>query len=92
MTTMPSPRMRCVFYPNDNTNLGLRPEVERWFTSTRGPSAQGAIEVRGRQGNIYHLGTLAEESQSHREWPIEVFDLLRNQRSMPDALLVMWKD
>ena len=50
------------------------------------------IEVRGRQGNIYHLGTLAEESQRHREWPVEVFDLLRNRGSMPDTLLVMWKD
>ncbi len=30
--------------------------------------------------------TLAGESQGHREWPIEVFDLLRNRGSMPDAL------
>jgi hypothetical protein len=92
MATMPSRHARCVFYSNDNTSLGLGKVVERWFTSTRGPSAQGTIEVRGRQGNIYHLGTLAEESQKHREWPIEVFDLLRNRGSMPDALLVMWKD
>ena len=90
MATMPSRQARCVFYSNDNTSLGLGEAVERWFTSRNRPSVQGTIEVRGRRGDIYHLGTLAEESQRHREWPIEVLDLLRNRGRMPDALIVVW--
>jgi hypothetical protein len=92
MTTMPPipSHARCVFYTSDNTDLGLSEAVRLWFASMRRPTAHGTITVPGREGGIYHLGTLADESRG-RDWPIEVHDWLRERGNMPDALVVVWK-
>ena len=64
MATMPPTpsHSRCVFYTSDNTGLGLGEAVKLWFVSMRGPVAHGTITIQGRQGGIYHLGTLTDES------------------------------
>ena len=92
MATMPAPpsHARCVFYGSDTSGLGPNEAVKQWFVSMRRPTAHGTITVRGRQGDVYHVGVLTEESQG-RDWPIGVHDWLRERRNMPDALVVVWQ-
>lgn len=91
MTTMPSRQVRCVFYPNANSGLGFGEAVERWFTSTTRRSSHGTIEVKGRRGHIFHLETLAAESEKHPEWPDGVREWLKERGVLADALVVVWE-
>ena len=91
MGTMPPREARCVFYSNDNSGLGLGEAALQWFTSTGRARAHGTIEVPGRRGDIYHLGTLPGESQRYPEWPAGVHEWFKERGSLPDALVVVWE-
>ena len=92
MTTMPPrPTRRCVAYTPDDSGLYFMPGVEEWFKGPGRPAPHGRVEIRGRSGVLFHVGTLWEDSQRHPEWPPAVRDWLRVRSNMPDALVVVWE-
>lgn len=92
MTTMPPrPPRRCVGYTPDDTTLFFMPGAEDWLTGPDRPAPHGRVEIRGRRGVLYHIGTLVEESRRRPEWPAAVHGWLRTRGGMPDALVVVWE-